>query len=142
MKADPRCLLFVPLLLLGAVHLAVIAYRLRLFGYALRAAGALIMAVTGVFVGTGLSSEAGLLVPILAGAGAYWLGVAMNATLEAEAYRRLRKLPRSKYFFCHVDGVTPAPAQFSFWRMLFPGLAMSCGGVIWAAFSPDRHQPG
>jgi hypothetical protein len=141
MEMSWRYLALVPLFLLFAVRLAVLAHRLRLLGDYFRAIGALVLAATFGIFGCGFAGEDELIVPLVIGAVAYWLGVAFDMTLGAETYKRIRALPRRKRYFCQVDDIRPAPARFSFWRMLVPGLVMLFAGVAWAALSPRRHQP-
>ncbi len=141
MQMNWRYLVLVPLFLLFAVRLAVLARRLRLLGDYFRAMGALVLAATFGIFGCGLAGEDELIVPLVVGAGAYWLGVALDATLGAETYKRFRALPLWQRCLCQVDDIRPAPARFSFWRMLVPGLLMLSVGVVWAALSPRRRQP-
>lgn len=143
MGGDWRYFILVALLLFFAVRLTYLGFKLHLWGDLLRAVGAVVLAgCVAAIWGIGLLGEKELLVPILVGAGAYWVGVAMDMTFGADTYKRFRALPLWKRYLGRVEGIEPAPASFSFWRMLLPGLAMLCGGAIWAGLSPHRHQAG
>lgn len=98
------------------------------------------MAAALGIVGLGLATENQTLVPLLLGAGSYWIGVALNATVEAETHRQVRDLPAKKRWLCRVEGIEPRPAEFSFRRMLLPGILLMIAGAVWAVVTPARHQ--